>query len=205
MTNTALDIGSGFGFFTKAAIENGFDVTAINPSRWENDVFEQMNGFRPIEKFIEDVELDKEFDLIIMSQVLEHLDDIDNILKKIKSLMTENGVLVIAVPNIDSFLVKLLGTRDNSCLWVPEHLNYFSKKGLMTYLNRLGFRVLRYQQISRIPYNFLSIRLGLSRCSTLREICNKTVQIIQRPILKSVDALGLGLYHNIWVSHAVRA
>ena len=31
----ALDVGSGYGFFSKEALEAGFEVTAINPGRWE--------------------------------------------------------------------------------------------------------------------------------------------------------------------------
>lgn len=48
----ALDIGSGYGYFTQAAIKSGFQVTAINPGKWENDVFEEMNGFSPIPHFL---------------------------------------------------------------------------------------------------------------------------------------------------------
>ena len=72
----ALDIGSGFGFYSKAAINAGFDVTAINPSVWENDVFEGINAFRPMQLFFEEVDFkDAKFDLVILSQVLEHIDN----------------------------------------------------------------------------------------------------------------------------------
>lgn len=202
ITNNALDVGSGFGFYSAYSLDKGFKITAINPSKWENDVFEKMNGFRPMDKFIEDISFYQEkFDLIIMSQVLEHIDSVDDVLNKIKSWMIEKGILVIAVPNIDSFLVKLLGTRDNGCLLVPEHLNYFSKEGLMNLLSRNGFRVMHYQQISRIPYNFLSNRLKLT--GKYRKICNKMVKISQKPLISMMNILGLGLYHNVCVAKDV--
>ena len=40
----ALDIGSGYGFFSRAALEQGFQVMAVNPARAENRIFQQLNG-----------------------------------------------------------------------------------------------------------------------------------------------------------------
>jgi 2-polyprenyl-3-methyl-5-hydroxy-6-metoxy-1,4-benzoquinol methylase len=186
--NKALDIGSGYGFFTATAIKNGFKVTAINPSKWENDVFQEMNGFRPIEKFFENIDFSNEiFSLVIMSQVMEHIHNVDEVLSKIKSLMNKKSVLVVAIPNIDSLLVKILRTKDNSCLWVPEHLNYFSKKGLFKLLDRSDYSILKYQPISRIPYNFLSKRLNLK--SILSKACNQLIRITQKiPLLLLIYA-----------------
>ena len=39
------------------------------------------------------------------------------------SMLDPNGVLVCAVPNFRSLAVRLLGVRDNACVWVPEHVN----------------------------------------------------------------------------------
>jgi 2-polyprenyl-3-methyl-5-hydroxy-6-metoxy-1,4-benzoquinol methylase len=137
-----LDIGSGYGFFSRAAMREGFKVTAINPGEWENDIFEKLNGFRPIPKLFEDINFgDEKFSLVIMSHVLEHLRDPLAILARIKNLLDPQGVVAIAVPNFNSLLVKILGTKDNSCLLVPDHLTYFSKKGLLTLLERAGFKV----------------------------------------------------------------
>ena len=44
----ALDIGSGFGFFSRAAVQAGFEVMAVNPGKWENDIFKIINGFSPL-------------------------------------------------------------------------------------------------------------------------------------------------------------
>ena len=78
----------------------------------------------------ENYESSEQFGVVMMSQVLEHLLEPDKAIKKVACLLAPGGVLACAVPNYDSFLVKLLGTKDNACLWAPEHVNYFSEEGL---------------------------------------------------------------------------
>jgi 2-polyprenyl-3-methyl-5-hydroxy-6-metoxy-1,4-benzoquinol methylase len=192
----ALDIGSGYGFFSRAALQAGFTVTAINPGIWENAVFEEMNGLTPISARFEDVDFAERFDLVILSQVLEHVENPFDFLLKIRAIMATSGVLAIAVPNVDSILVKVLGTRDNSCLWVPEHLTFFSTTGLMKILQRSGFLITRHEYISRIPYYALSNRLKLT--GAFRRLVNYVTRFSQRLPLKLVDLVGVGFYHNVW-------
>ena len=40
---------------------------------------------------------------------------------EIEKVLKPGGILAVAVPNFQSLFVKLLGTRDQGCLWVPEH------------------------------------------------------------------------------------
>lgn len=193
----ALDIGSGFGFFSRAAMNVGFKVTAVNPGILDNDVFEKMNGFRPIEMFFEDVDFKgKSFDLVILSQLLEHLRDPSYILLKIRKLLSPKGIAAIAVPNVDSIFVKILQSKNNSCFWIPQHLIYFSKNGLSCILQRAGFNIIDHISISRIPYDAISKRLNLR--GGIRKIINGLTKILQIPFTKAVDYLGWGFYHNIW-------
>jgi len=108
----ALDVGSGYGFFSKEALKAGFEVTAINPGRWENVVYRQLTGLEPIERAFEEVEFNTHFDLILLSQVLEHMYDPQAVLGKVARLLTKGGVVAIAVPNFDWILVRLLRERE---------------------------------------------------------------------------------------------
>lgn len=193
----ALDIGSGYGFYSATALSLGYSVVAVNPSIWENDVYEQMNGFRPIQSLFEDLDFGNErFETIIMSQVLEHVQQPFQMLEKARKLLSQGGIITIAVPNIESFRVKMLGYKDDACFWVPEHLNYFSKLGLRYLLESVGFRILGYTSVSRISYTSISNKFSLRGWAST--VANKLVRVGQVLPLNLVDWLGLGVYHNFW-------
>jgi SAM-dependent methyltransferase len=192
----ALDIGSGFGFYSKAAINAGFNVTAVNPSVWENDVFERMNGFRPIQKFFEEIDFNNtKFDLVILSQVLEHIDNPFSFLNKVKEILTPKGIVAIAVPNLNSFWVKM--GKDGGVFWIPEHLNCFTKTSLFKLVKRLDYKIVSYQAISRCPYNYISNRLNIK--GRKRILLNHFVKIIQFLPFRIFNKIGLGGVLNIWI------
>lgn len=195
----AFDIGSGYGFFSAAALRYGFTVTAINPSKWENDVFEHMNHFRPIEAIFEESDIyDKleMFNLVIMSQVLEHIHDPFTLISHVNKLLKSDGVVAIAVPNFKSIRVKILGERDNSCLWVPEHLTYFTFNGLEQLLRRAGFGIVEYRSVGRIPSYRVSNKLKLG--GVFRTVTNTIIQYGQLAPLFFCNVLGMGFYLNVW-------
>jgi SAM-dependent methyltransferase len=192
----ALDIGSGYGFFSKAALEQGFQVVAVNPARAENHIFQQLNGVEPIPRFFEEVDFGPEkFDLVILSQVLEHLLDPLHVLVKVRNLIKPEGVLAIAVPNVDALLIKILKSR-SSFLGLPGHIIHFSRRGLSALVRRAGFEVNLHTYVSRIPYFSISNRLHIQGRS--RQAVNYLVRVLQRPPLFIANRLGLGLFQNVW-------
>ena len=192
----ALDIGSGYGFFSKAAMEQGFQVTAVNPASAENRIFQQLNGVEPIPLFFEEIDFGTEkFDLVILSQVLEHLLDPFQVLVKARGLIKPEGVLAIAVPNVDALLIKILKSR-SSFLGLPGHIIHFSRQGLGAMVRRAGFEVNLHRYVSRIPYYSLSNRLNIQGRS--RRLVNYLVRVCQRPPLAIANRLGLGLFQNVW-------
>jgi SAM-dependent methyltransferase len=194
--NFALDIGSGFGFYTHALRKLAYWTVSINPGKLENQVFTEMNGDEPLAIMFEQYQCTAQFGIVIMSQVLEHLLEPDRAVKKVHQLLESGGVLACAVPNYNSFLVKLLGTKDNACLWIPEHVNYFTVDGLSALLKRNGFKIVKTQQITRIPFNALSKRLGLTGFSA--KVVNYLLKYLQIPFVHLMNVLGLGIYINVY-------
>lgn len=192
----ALDIGSGFGFYTQALRKQGYQTVSINPGEYENQVFKAMNGDEPLPIMFEQYQTDQRFGVVVMSQVLEHVLQPDATVKKIAGLLSEGGVFACAVPNYNSFLVKLLGTRDNACLWVPEHVNYFTEKGLRALLNNNGLTVVKVEQITRVPSNALSKRLGLHGWPAT--CVDALLKPLQNPFAGLMNALGWGIYLNVY-------
>jgi hypothetical protein len=89
-----------------------------------------------------------------------------------------------------------MGTRDNACLWVPEHVNYFTEKGLKALVERNGFLVVKVEQVTRIPFNALSKRLRLK--GRLAAIADGLVKVLQIPFAGLMQFFGMGIYINLY-------
>lgn len=127
--NNLLDFGCGTGDFLKVAQKAGWNVKGIEPNekarelanlKIENSVYstDQLLKFQKCT-----------FDVITLWHVLEHLHNLDDHIKKFKSLLTAEGVLIIAVPNYKSYDASYYKE-----FWaaydVPRHLWHFSKNSI---------------------------------------------------------------------------
>lgn len=158
-TPTVLDVGSGFGFFTREAQQRGYDVTAIElgPAR---HITEEMTGVRPIAIPFEDFDAGKErYSAIVMSQVLEHVLDANFWAARAFDLLKPGGVLAIALPHFGSAIRRLMREND-PFITPPEHLNFFTEASLRTLLQRHGFELSATEYRSRIPPRTIERRLG---------------------------------------------
>lgn len=88
---------------------------------------------------IREVELPKKFfDLINMSQVIEHLSNPKNVLMRLNKTMRKGGKIIISTPNFNSLAAKLFKSYWYA-LDSPRHLFLFTPKTLLTLLNKTGF------------------------------------------------------------------
>lgn len=79
----------------------------------------------------------QKFDLIVLSHVLEHLCEPDEIVRKISALLSDDGLLLIEVPNILSPCWSGFG------MFHLAHINHFIPETLCALLEGNGFSVER--------------------------------------------------------------
>jgi SAM-dependent methyltransferase len=161
--NKFLDIGAGYGFFSRAALRCGFQVTAIEPTKECRDVFRLMCGAEPLPGMLTSnfVRANREsFDVVLMSQVLEHITDLETTLGYLRDLLAPGGIITIAVPHFGSWLSRLQGKGD-MFIGPPEHVNLFSKTGLRALFERHGFACCDIHTISRINIGRVRKRIGI--------------------------------------------
>jgi 2-polyprenyl-3-methyl-5-hydroxy-6-metoxy-1,4-benzoquinol methylase len=103
---TCLELGSSEGSGTDRLLEHFDHVVAVEGSasaaallrdRYSGDRLEVVNAL------FEDVDLGgRTFDTVVLAHVLEHVDDPAVVLSRAKDFVSEDGVLVVDVPNADS-------------------------------------------------------------------------------------------------------
>ena len=123
---TLLDIGAGTGNFCETSKQNSWEVYGVEPSQKAREIAAKKNIF--LHQSIEDFK-GQQFDVITLWHVLEHLPDLENTITAIQKLLKPNGVLIVAVPNYNSFDAK-----HYKGFWaaydVPRHLWHFSQKSM---------------------------------------------------------------------------
>jgi SAM-dependent methyltransferase len=82
----------------------------------------------------------KSFDLVFMSHSLEHLPSPASALRRVHSLLKDDGLLVVSVPNVNSLEYKLFG-RWWFQLDPPRHFYHFDKRSLSGLFTQAGFQL----------------------------------------------------------------
>lgn len=136
------DIGAGFGLFLEEmrSIMPRNSYLAIEPSSEMADIC-RKNGLEVRSECLEDVRgMDSYFDLLTAFELMEHLHNPANFVKKVYSLLKPGGRFFLTTPNGMGFDILMLWARSKSVA-SPHHLNFFNTSSMRTLLERVGFRV----------------------------------------------------------------
>ena len=137
---SALEIGCGDGFVLSILKNMGWKVLGVERDDKSVNHARNMLGNDVMSDSISEDVFENNFDLIILFQVLEHVERPVFLLKKCKKMLKTNGKMIISVPNIESWQSKL--TKQNWLhLDVPRHLNHFTKDSLNFYLEQLNLSI----------------------------------------------------------------
>lgn len=133
-----LDMGCGTGYFLKACKDDGWKISGIEPDE----------DARKIAKTNTEVSINKDifccydesdnFDIVTTWHVVEHIHKLNQSIEKVKEILKEKGIFIIAVPNSDSNDAFIYGNK-----WaaydVPRHLYHFNQKSIQELLKKHGF------------------------------------------------------------------
>jgi len=133
-----LDYGCGAGKLVEALIKNGIDAVGFEPSEEAGRIAARKN--LPVYSEINPVE--SGYNLIMFWHSLEHTEKPLEILKSIKNYLAENGRILIAVPNADSFEARI-GKEKWFHRVYPLHKIQFTPKSLETMLDLAAFKIIR--------------------------------------------------------------
>lgn len=149
-----LDVGCGSGMLLNLFKKHNFKVYGIEPDvdayRFVCNLIGKDRVFKgTFEEFYKKV--NKKFDLIILSHVLEHTPNPINFLKKVKSILNSNGFIYIEIPyelfyEIDSNTASIIarGVQETILPFYMLHFYSFTPYTLLKLLNKVNLYPLSF-------------------------------------------------------------
>ncbi|MCK9368652.1 class I SAM-dependent methyltransferase [Candidatus Dojkabacteria bacterium] len=173
-----LEVGSGAGGILTEFKKAGANVVGVD---FGNDIFINYGRKKGIDLLKGDLSLPelnkKNYDLIIFSHVLEHLENPMDDLNLASQLLKENGIIYIEVPGIKEIGCKsdfdFLNYLQNAHLW------HFTKQSILNLLNKGNFEVLKIDE-------FIHVVIKPAKEKTKDEMETDYLSVLRK--LKSLEA-----------------
>lgn len=141
-----VDIGSNDGILLQF-LTDGYRVLGIEPSANVADAarkkgVETVDGFFTVDMAKKLVGTHGKAKVVTANNVFAHIDDLDEIISAVKTLLTDDGVFV----SESHYLLDLIEKREFDTVY-HEHLCYFSVKPLLHLFERFGMEVFDVQRV----------------------------------------------------------
>lgn len=82
---------------------------------------------------------DLKFDLIIFTEAIEHINDVNSFLENANRILKPGGLIYITTPNFSSLERRMMGSQWGMIM-PPEHLSYFTPKTIDYVLTKNRFK-----------------------------------------------------------------
>jgi len=137
-----LDVGCGTGDFLQVAQQNNWNISGIEPNEQARQIANRKTNnsvfnINDLGKF-----KNHSFDVITLWHVLEHLPNLEQQVLTLKTLLKENGTLIVAVPNH-----KSNDAKHYKNFWaaydVPRHLWHFNQDSISKLFALQNMRVVK--------------------------------------------------------------
>ena len=134
-----LDFGCGTGWFLEEARKH-YDVMGVE---YSDNLRDWLKRKFDISTSKDGKDIKKKFDIITAFDVIEHVPDPLNFLRKLKKKLKKNGIIFVYTPNIDSLGFAYLKEKNN--LLNPYHLFYFNSRSFEFLCSKANMKVIETQ------------------------------------------------------------
>lgn len=190
-----LDVGANTGEALLALRERGIEAIGLE-SNPRAAAIAAGRGFEMIVAPVEDADLpEQRFGSVLLSQVLEHVEDPEAVLGVVRHTLREDGTVYAVVPNTRSVWRSVFGPH-----WVhwhvPFHLYHHTPSSLRLLFDRAGFEVQRLQNVTPGEWLLMSMqaarnaRRGVHRLEHFEGRYGR--RLLLAPPARLFDAIGRG-------------
>ena len=198
-----LDVGGGTGWMLDIAIRStnlSIDSQIVDIDKKAGDVA-KLKGHKYFCGTIDEFNSQKKFDLILLLNLIEHVDNPQALLSKLEFLLSPNGIILLKTPNFDSLDAKLFKESYWGGLHCPRHWVLFSRSSLDKLVKNSKLTIEKFDYTQGAPFwswsflNFLNERgvinhnknnpLIYSRLNPIFEIVFSLFDYARKPFFKT--------------------
>lgn len=157
-TASILDYGCGTGHFLGNAVHYGFGCDGAEFNSEYLDILKTSFGssnFFTIAQVLSE-SFTKKYDVIRLSNVLEHLTDPKQVIQKLKNLLNPGGILLIEGPIEDNFSIAEMFRKIYFCLgkfflpnrrvtFPPYHIFFSNTRNQLRFFSDCGFDTIHFE------------------------------------------------------------
>ncbi|MEZ5198249.1 MAG: class I SAM-dependent methyltransferase [Bacteroidales bacterium] len=140
-SGNVIDIGCGTGQFLNELKIQDFNVTGIEPNETARGIAIKNFGLTVYNEEMIDEMNEGSFQIISLWHALEHVEDLDRRIIQLRKLLSPDGVVIVAVPNPDSWDAKHYNN-----FWaafdLPRHLYHFNFAAIQNVFSKFGFKII---------------------------------------------------------------
>lgn len=162
------NVGSGFDtintykFLTPEVLN--FDILdGIDIIKTDLNTFENLNNLK--------------FDLVILSEVIEHLDNPSRVLRILRGSLNDGGILIITTPNVESLSSRLTFMFKSTFDWFGVDHEYHIHPIFDFYLNTIA----KYEKLSLITKKYnLNIIFGCNSNTLVKYLSETKIFVYKK-------------------------
>lgn len=144
--NNALDIGGGSGHYSIPLSQVFKQVTLVEPDEHEDhEILEdRFPNLSIVHEFVENVVIPEKQDLILLSDIYEHIPNIEAFIAKLSTLQEKGGVIYILTPNPVSCGPAIRSAISYTISGSHGHIRHYFKNEVEEVLAKHGYYLVHH-------------------------------------------------------------
>lgn len=146
---TVIDLGSGCGAIGEEVRKQGNDVWILDSKKAVEIAKKNFPKLNILAGTALDIPSNEKFDVVLVSELIEHIIDIDKLFLEVKRVMKDDGIMIITTPNCSRLrnivdLLRGLFTRGFDYMYEnPIHIRFFTPVTFVQTLLEHGFKIIQ--------------------------------------------------------------
>ena len=189
---SALDIGGGVGWELNVLQEadNRVKSTTIVDLDPDAAAGAAKNGHGYFCGRIEEYETETKYDIILMLNLIEHVEFPSEVLKKCRELLSDEGIIIIKTPNCDALDARLFRHKNWWGYHCPRHWTLFTKSSFELCTHNAGLTVKTFSYTQGAPFWATSTLFALENIGLVS--ITKERPVVYHPLYAPLTAMFAG-------------